>query len=360
MMKKMWMVIVGVLLVSGFVLDAGAAPFQPLFQVTAFEPKCEVQPPGAKMQNAERNRAYPYGTRVRTDRRGSCTILLSDPNTLQLAANTTVVLGEDPADATRKIADVESGNLQCELEAGYQDANRLHVRTPVATTEMLTGGMLTVDVMVDVDVDVAHVTCNTAGAVVAGPNFALRALEEGDVATIETAKDDTYTRIETAEGAFEVEVKDAEGNPKVVPTQKGSVVKIWRRPSETGKMLIVTILISGPNGDIIEGSTYMEEMPEPMEEPEPEPEPEREPEREPEEPEREPDEEEETPQRPEDWPEWPEIETDTTTTTTTTTTRPIVIVTVDGDVTIPTPTQPRRRRRTTTTTQPSPTPVGLR
>jgi len=357
MMRKRWIVVGGLVLLTALAVDTVAAPFESLFQVTAFEAKCEMQPPDGGMQDAERNRAYPYGTRVRTDRRGACTVKLSELNTLEISAETSVVLVEDPEDASRKTAVLETGNLVCSLEEGYQEANRLFVQTPVAVAEILTGGTLTADVMADVDVDVAHITCNTAAAAVAGPNFALSKLDEGDVATIETAKDDSYTRIETAEGAFDVDVKDAQGNPKVVSTEKGSVVKIWRRPSETGKMLIVTILISGPNGDIVEASTYTEELPEPVEPPEREPGDERPPEEEEEE-----EEEPQKPERPMDWPDWPEIETGTTTTTTTTTTQPIVIITVeDGETRIPVPTQPRRRRRgTTTTTQPSPTPVGLR
>jgi subtilisin family serine protease len=68
--------------------------------------------------------------------------------------------------------------------------------------------------------------------------------------------DQTFIRVKNVQGAFDVEVTDADGNPRVVSMEEGSAIKIWRKASEAADEMIVTLLITAPDGTLVEAINY--------------------------------------------------------------------------------------------------------
>jgi len=248
-----------VFLLSGIVVSG--ALFEPMFQVSACDGQVLVRVPGSEsFVDAELNKACPFGTVIKAGAKGSGTLLLSEGNQLQVAANTACTLGQSQLDPTVKTLSLDSGNVGVALDENFSEGNGFHVLTVVATCEAM-GGKFSADVQSESDMDVATFSVETGKIKITGPNFSGPLMDNGDILTVSTAKDKTYTLLECVEGEWEVEVKDADGNPKLVQMKKGSIVKIWRRTAESGKTLIVTILITAPDGSLEEAITYTEELP---------------------------------------------------------------------------------------------------
>lgn len=247
------------LLLSGAV---SGAPFDALFKVTDCRGEVLVRTPdGGAFVAAEAGRAYPYGTTVRTDGKGSCVVVLSAGNQVKISADTVCMLAESQVKSTVKMISVDAGKIDVMLEENFGEANEFHILTVVATGDS-GGGGCSVDVQSESDMDVATFSVSSGTIKVTGPNFAIPSMNTGDTVTISTAKDKTYSLLETVAGDVDVEVKDADGNAKLVQTKAGSIIKIWCRTAESGKMLIVTILITTPDGSLEEAITYTEEIPE--------------------------------------------------------------------------------------------------
>jgi hypothetical protein len=239
--------------------SATADPFEPAFQIAEVKGDCTVKTPtGNQFVPAEANRAYPYGTIIKTGAKGGCVLFFSAGNQAEVGPNASLVVGEDSVDAAHKFISLESGSVTLKLVAEDVGAKGFDVRTPVGVVTS-SGGELTVDVTADQDLDVATIKVGEGTAVVVGPNYKVPTLEKGDGIVISTARDQSFTRIKTSDGEFDMEFRDAQGDAKTVSTKTGSVIKIWRRRSENGKMLIVTVLIT-QDGELVEAITTTEEI----------------------------------------------------------------------------------------------------
>ncbi len=237
-----------------------AAPFEPLFQLQGLDGKVMVQAPGSgNMVKAEENRAYPYGTRVQTDKRGSVVILLSEGNTVTLAASTTVKLDENATDKTRKILVVDSGSVDIKLDTEFHQSNGFDVITPVAVCKAI-GCEFNVATRSEPEIDVTSFAMTEGTVAASGPDFKVPAMDADDELTVTTAKDGSFSRLEIEKGEVDIEIRNTDGTPKVKTMSEGGLLKMWRRTSEAGGKRIVTILVTTPDGTLEEAITYTEDI----------------------------------------------------------------------------------------------------
>ena len=316
--------------------EAGAAPFEPLFQVTSISGTCKVNLPGSsEYVDAQVGKGYAFGTTVVTSPGSSVSIAFSAGNTCELLAGTTATIDEDSTDPTRKAIRLIDGKVDVALEADYSENNTLDVVTRCASVELLAGGNTSVDVKSEADLRVAVVTCAGAELGITGPSYEIPLLKEDDAITVACSDDRGFIRIRDIEGNYDIQVQDHDGGIRMIQMVKDSVVKILRKPSDADEsIMIVTFLVIGPDGEIVDAQSVTEER------------------------EYEPDEPGTTSLPPETTgggPTFPPTTSSTTTTTTTTT-----IPTGDTTTTTVSTSTTTTRRRTTTTTKKKDdmTPVG--
>ena len=248
----------GVCVISLLASHGLSAPFEPLFQVSEFEVKCQIRIPDADdFTVPEKGKAYPYGSAIKTAKRGSVTVLFSEGNHCKLAPMSACMVNESAGDVSHKSVDLEYGTLAVELEEGFHEANAFEVVTKVASCEAI-GCSFEVDAESDTEMDTANFKLRKGKLKITGPNFGVPSMDDGDVLGIQISAERDFTRVETVDGKFGVEVKGSDGSARIIETEEGYVIKIWRRVSESGKTLIITILITTPDGELQEAITYTE------------------------------------------------------------------------------------------------------
>ena len=248
-------------LVAGMVAGSLlAAPFEELFQIKNISGKCYVKIAGnAKFVKAELNKAYPYGTSVKTDKKGSATIVFSKDNTCILKANTSVIISEEE-DKKNKIIKIDEGNIDVDLDKEFHKSNGLKVVTATGTCKAI-GCIFNVGESSTKDKTATTFGCEEGKVGVTGDDYEFPELTDDNVIAVTTSKDNGETRIEIVKGNIDIIIKNAQGQPETKKLKEGSVVKIWRRASESGTEKIVTILITDPAGALIEAITYTAPMP---------------------------------------------------------------------------------------------------
>lgn len=258
---------VGIKNIAIFTLVAGmtagslmAAPFEELFQIKDISGKCYIKTAGnSKFVKAEQNKAYPYGTSIKTDKKGSVTIIFSKDNSCVLKANTFIVLKEE-ANKKNKIIELDSGNIDVNLDKEFHKSNGLKVVTATGTCKAI-GCVFSVSQSSKRDINASTYDCKDGKISVIGDDFNLPEMNGKDVVSVTTKKDNSFTRIETVKGEAPVEIKNANAVSEVKKTTEGGVIKIWRRASESGKDKIVTVLITDSEGALKEAITYSVPMP---------------------------------------------------------------------------------------------------
>ena len=243
-------------LIAGMITGiAWAAPFEELFQLKNISGKCYVKTAtDAKFVKAEQNKAYPYGTAVKTAKKGSATIFLSKDNTCVLKANTSIVISEEK-NKNNKIIEVNSGNIDVDLDKEFHKSNGLKIVTATGTCKAI-GCKFSVGVSSKKKKNSSTFDCEEGKIVISGDDYETEELNDGDKLAVTTTKDNSFTKIEIVKGDINVIIKDDHGKKGVKKTKEGSVIKIWRRSSESGKEKIVTVLITNPDGALQEAITY--------------------------------------------------------------------------------------------------------
>ncbi len=232
-----------------------AAPFEELFQIKNISGKCYVKVANtSRFVKAELNKAYPYGTSVKTDKKGSATIFFSKDNTCILKANTIVILSEEK-NKNNKIITLDKGNIDVNLDKEFHKSNGLKVVTATGTCKAI-GCVFSVAQISKKDKKSTTYTCTKGKIGVSGDDFEAPRLDDQDVLAVTTTKDNTFTRIELVKNDVKIIIKNAQGKAAEKKFAEGSVIKIWRHASESGKDKIVTLLITDPEGALKEAITY--------------------------------------------------------------------------------------------------------
>ncbi len=241
-----------------FSATLSANQFEPLFRILAIEGEILVQTPGTDtFTPARENRAYHYGTTVKSGLNSSARIIFSEGNECLLDADVMVIVMENANNPTQKRLRLLNGRITLNLREEFQDLNSLLVETPSAVL-IARGGRFSVTMRTEGDMQIAAIAVQRGGLSIEGPHYNIAELKRDDTLTVANSRDKTFTRIRVVRGAFSMEYRDQDGIPQFAELTTGSTVKIWRRRSVTGQTVVVTILITTAGGDIERTITYAE------------------------------------------------------------------------------------------------------
>lgn len=251
-----------------------AAPFEPLFKVKKITGKCKIcLPDAAKFLAAEDGKAYPYGSKIKTGRKSSLVIEFSEGNECRVLANATLAVTEDTKDKKLKTVELDAGKIEVTLEEGFRKNNGLNVETATAICGAI-GCKYNVHAQRKRDLDIVVIVCTEGSINAHGLGFKIPLMKGGNAVSISRSRDKVFTRVKNIKGTFIITITGSDGKPKDVEVIAGSVIKIWQRVSDAGDAIVITILITDPEGKLLESITYTQELDEkPKPEPKPEPEP---------------------------------------------------------------------------------------
>ncbi len=245
----------GLVIVLFVVTAIGAnafASFEPLFQVIKVTGECSLKiPKGNDFVPAEESKAYPYGTKVRTGMRSSLVIVFSEGNVCRVLANADLTMSESTTNKKLKIIRLNEGEVEVELlEDFHSDGNALNVETATAICGAI-GCKFRVASKTEEQLRIIIIRCIEGMIRVNGENFSAAELDEGDWLSLLTPPDLSFLRLKTMQGEFEITIKDENLGDRNLPTEEGTVLKIWqRRIPGTGQRVVVAEL-TGPDGKLI-------------------------------------------------------------------------------------------------------------
>lgn len=238
-----------------------AGPFEPMFTVLKIEGDCTVSPPdAAEFTTAMEGSTYPYGTKVRTGRSSSAVIRFSEGNECRLLANAMIVVTEDVKDKKLKTIKLSAGKVEVNLEKAFQEHSGLNIETPAAICGAIEC-IYSVEAGTDDEADayVGHFATEEGKIRVFGPNYEIPELDAGDNVSISTTRDGMSTRIRCRAGTFQLRVKNADGEPRLIDMKQDMVVKIFRERTADGTV-VVTIMIVLPDGTNSETWSYSDTL----------------------------------------------------------------------------------------------------
>ncbi|MBT3191624.1 MAG: hypothetical protein HN341_03630 [Verrucomicrobia bacterium] len=232
------------------------ANFEPLFRVIKVTGECTVKlPDGDAFVPAEESKAYPYGTAVRTGMRSSLVIIFSEGNLCRVLANANLTMSEGISNKKLKIIRLNEGEVEVELlEDFHTDGNALNVETATAICGAI-GCKFRVASKTEADLRIIIVRVIEGLIRIHGENFAATELAKDDWLSLLSPPDRSFLRLKTMKGEFDITIKDEDGNDRNVPTEEGTVLKIWQREVPGTDQRVVVAELTGPDGRLIETVT---------------------------------------------------------------------------------------------------------
>ncbi len=243
---------------------AFSAPFEQLFRVMKISGDCEVKPAGArKFIKAQEGKAYAYGTTVRTGRKSSALIQLSAGNECRVLAKAELTMSDGITNPKLKVIHLTEGKIEVELEEMLTEntGNSLNVETATAVCGAI-GTKFSCEAHKEQDINVVVFIVTHGSTTIFGMNYAIDQVSAGTALSVSGDDAGSFTRIKTLKGMFDIEYKDSQGNPKVVSTEKNSIVKIWRRRAKGGNLIIITVIVTEPDGNTLPADVFTDQLPE--------------------------------------------------------------------------------------------------
>lgn len=255
----------GIALLAGWTVSTAAGgPAEPLVRILTLKGDCRVRRPElATFEAAREGRAYQYGSSFQTvGPDSSAMVQFSTGNNCLLAGDTLVTVVEDPIDPATKIVQIETGSIEAAITESFRKQNKLYIEHGLTICDVLPGNVRADSRQLDgLHVVTFEVSRGTAQAF--GPHFEIPLLTEGTAFSAANSKDHTFNRLRGVKGRFNVQIRDAEGNLKVVQRGVGQAIKIWQSESPIAGQIAVTILIvpksTGKQG--LEVVEYRDQMP---------------------------------------------------------------------------------------------------
>ncbi len=232
------------------------AEFEPLFQVVKVTGECSVRrPDDGDFMPAEESKAYPYGTRIRTGMRSSLVIVFSEGNMCRVLANATLTMTEGVTNKKLKIIRLQDGEVEVELlEDFHKDGNALNVETATAICGAI-GCKFRVASKLEEDLRIVIVRVIDGMIRINGENFDAPELTRDDWMSLLSPPDRSFLRLKNMKGSFEIKIKDEDQADKIIPTVEGTVLKIWQRQVPGTGQHVVTSVLTGPDGQLLETIT---------------------------------------------------------------------------------------------------------
>ena len=249
----------GFVVICSIILSVGAdtlASFEPLFRVVQITGECSLQPPGeSELIPAEESKTYPYGTTIQTGARSSLVMVLSEGNVCRVLANANLVMAEGKTDKKLKIIRLNEGEVEVELEEDFHaDGNSLNVETATAICGAI-GCKFRVASKQEADLRIIIIRVIEGLIRVHGDHFNVATLGKDDWISLLSPSDLAFLRIKTMKGEFDVQIKDEDLQDRTVPTEEGTVLKIWLRKVPNTDKHVVVVEVFGPDGKLIETIT---------------------------------------------------------------------------------------------------------
>lgn len=258
MKSKVFLVAVSVFFLIASYSSVEAGKFDPLFKVINVVGDCKVSSSeGGSFAAVVENKAYPYGSHIKTGRNSSIIIVLSEGNEVQVLGNADLVMNEDTQDKKLKIIKLNEGQIEVNLEHEFSENNGLNVETATAICAAI-ACKFSIDVRTQDDMKVCIFGTKEGKVKLIGKHFTIPELDADDWVTLYSSFDREFLRLKVMKGGLSIELKDSSGNAQVIPLKLNSTIKIWSRRADVGNNVVVTILITSPDGKVEHTFTYTE------------------------------------------------------------------------------------------------------
>lgn len=240
-----------------------AAPFDILFRVVNPKGVCQVRPPSkTAFEPAIRNKAYPYGTAVRTvGPESSVVVLISDTDAVRLLSDTSVAVRKAPDVKDGKLVQLFSGSLLTRFSPAVTNMP-VFIDTPLGRATDMAGNCKLVlsQSPSEASLDIRAESGGQAKFI--APQFIIPCLRNGYGANITTLADHSYTRVRNLLGDYRVFIntgydldpplpaEDEGGSDLLLPIDTASLssIDIWRENAPVGNRLIVSVLATNSDG----------------------------------------------------------------------------------------------------------------
>jgi hypothetical protein len=259
-MKSKWLPLFILCSVTAMVGSVAYAGFEPLFQITEITGDCSLQRPTEnKFSPAEQSKAYPFGTKIVTGENSGLLVILSEGNTCRVMANGNLSIDESKIDKKLKTIRLNNGEVEIELKENFQKGGYgLNVETATAVCGAI-GCKFRVASKAEEDLRVIIIRVLEGIIRVHGENFTVTSLDKDDWLSILSPSDRSFLRLKTMKGEFDVTIKDQDLQDKNIPTKENTVLKIWQREVPETKQHIITMVLTAPNGQLVETFTITRE-----------------------------------------------------------------------------------------------------
>lgn len=256
--SKKYTMILGLLLTSSVVFSA---PFELAFRIVKITGECAVKKANASSyEPAVEGQAYAYGSAVRTGRKSTAVVKLSEGNECRILSKADFVMAENADNPKLKTIKVQEGKIEISLDPSrHESGNDLNVETATAVCGAV-GSLFTVEVQRESGVNVLVVFCTEGELKLEGSNFSATKVLANCGLSISGDDNNNFTRIKCLKGNFTLSYKDADGNVKEVVQEANAIVKIWRRQSDAGNVVIITVIITDPDGTTHPAEVFTEQM----------------------------------------------------------------------------------------------------
>lgn len=244
---------------------AFAEPYTRLFRIHNPIGDCRVKRPGATaFEPAERDKAYPFGTRVECGKDSSAVLLFSDADAVRLLDHSAAVVKlEDGEEASRVVA-IESGTALTRVRPSTAE-NFIVVDTPAGRVRSMNGNCKIVVTGIAAtrsepaayDVELRAEPASKMRFI--GSQFIIPILKNGFGARVLSAADDSRTVVTDLLGDYGVLINTGldrdppepyEENPSLnrINLSAKAAVSLWREKAPVGGATVVAVLATTPSG----------------------------------------------------------------------------------------------------------------
>ncbi len=240
-------------LVGAVLASSALAEFEPLFRIVEITGECTIKrPDDAAFEPAIDEKAYPYGTEVKTGPRSTAVVVLSQGNTCRVLANAQITMTEDAANPKLKSVLLSDGEVHVKLrEDFHQDGSEFNVETAQAICGAI-GCEFRVASQIEDELRVIIVRVVDGEIRVTGAFYNIDSLKANNWVSLIAPQDNSFLRIKNMKGEYEVRLKEGETGERSVTTKEGAVLKVWTKVvPETGEM-VVSVSITDASGKLLE------------------------------------------------------------------------------------------------------------
>jgi hypothetical protein len=203
-----------------------AGPLPKEFKLAKVFGDCSVTLPGGDQQIAREGVSYPYGSTIKTGRKASLVVVLSEGNEVRVLAETTFVADQNAKNASEKTIRLREGRIQVRLDPKFHETNKFTVETPSAICGAI-GSDFDITTSGGTGANSTVVLCTDGAVSVAGlwPQWQTT-LDAGDGIAISTITGDTFMTIRATSGRFDIAYTGGDGTTGTLNLGVGTTINL--------------------------------------------------------------------------------------------------------------------------------------